>query len=271
MYCKNCGNQITENSKFCSHCGTAVEIMQPEEVDTQKPDNPETIAQKEKGCTSNLLFIICAPFFILVAVIIWMNSVSGDKLAVAASASSTSSIAVSSVSASSSTIFSSASSELATSSQMSEEKAYAIEFDEFIMNTILGSNEALEELDNYINAYSVNKISALEAYDAAKNTKELMTALNKAILSTRNNRNGTYIGAAQAFNTNGRFKAENMMKYLDKNEVKYLSEMKQNDLSIYNSFKKLMLERVNFLKSQGLSDTEINEIIQKTPSSTSSK
>ena len=271
MYCKNCGNQITDDSKFCFNCGTPIEITKPEEVETQKPDNTETIVKKIKGCTSNLLFIICAPFFILVAVIMWMSSVSGDKLAVAASASSTSSIAVSSVSASSITIFSSASSELAASSQMSEEKAYAIRFDEFIMKTIIGSNEGLENLDNYINAYLENKISALEAYEAAKNTKEVMNNLNKIMWDARDGKNGAYIGAAQEFLINGKYKAENMMKYVNKNEVKYLSEMKQNDLYIYNSFKKLMLQRISYLQSQGFSDTEINEIIQKTPSSTSSK
>lgn len=266
MYCKNCGNQIPDNSKFCFNCGTAVEIMQPEEVETQKPDNTETIVKKEKGCISSFLSF-SSPLLVFIGVIILVNII-----IVKISPQSTIPASQASTSTNSNTIPSSTSSNsAATPSQMSEEKAYAIQFDEFIINTILGSNEALEDLDNYINAYSQNKISALEAYDAAKNTKELMNSLNKAILSTRNSRNGTYIGVAQEFNINGRFKAENMMKYLDKNEVKYLSEMKQNDLYIYNSFKKLMLERVNFLKSQGLSDTEINEIIQKTPSSTSSK
>lgn len=36
MYCKNCGNEISEGSRFCNHCGTPVETqLQPE---PRKPD-----------------------------------------------------------------------------------------------------------------------------------------------------------------------------------------------------------------------------------------
>ncbi|MDU7336906.1 MAG: zinc ribbon domain-containing protein [Clostridium sp.] len=269
MYCKNCGNQITDDSKFCFNCGTPIEITKPEEVETQKPDDLVdpviNEGKEEKGCTSSLFFLFFTPFLICIGIALLVNIIT-------AIITPDSTIPANQANASSNSIPSSTSlNSAATSSQMSEEKAYAIQFDEFIMNTILGSNEALEDLDNYINAYSENKISALEAYEAAKNTKELMNTLNKTIWDIRNSKTGAYIGVAQEFLINGKFKAENMMKYLDKNEVKYLSEMKQNDLNIYNSFKKLMLQRISYLQSQGFSDTEINEIIQKTPSSTSSK
>ncbi|MBQ6884360.1 MAG: zinc-ribbon domain-containing protein [Clostridia bacterium] len=35
MFCRNCGNQISEGTKFCSNCGMAQEISQPETQDTK--------------------------------------------------------------------------------------------------------------------------------------------------------------------------------------------------------------------------------------------
>ncbi len=35
MFCRNCGNQISEGTKFCSNCGMAQELSQHETQDTQ--------------------------------------------------------------------------------------------------------------------------------------------------------------------------------------------------------------------------------------------
>lgn len=43
MYCKNCGNEIADSSKFCSHCG---QLVEPE---TSVPDNAPAAAQRHKA------------------------------------------------------------------------------------------------------------------------------------------------------------------------------------------------------------------------------
>lgn len=43
MYCKNCGNEIADSSKFCSHCG---QLVEPE---TSVPDNAPAAAQRHEA------------------------------------------------------------------------------------------------------------------------------------------------------------------------------------------------------------------------------
>ena len=37
MYCTNCGKQIPDNAKFCSHCGTRMELGHPQYAPRQQP------------------------------------------------------------------------------------------------------------------------------------------------------------------------------------------------------------------------------------------
>lgn len=49
MFCRNCGKQISDGVKFCSNCGMAQEISQPEIQDTQTVEQ-ETRAKLCKNC-----------------------------------------------------------------------------------------------------------------------------------------------------------------------------------------------------------------------------
>ena len=44
MYCRYCGSELPENSKFCSSCGAR---LTEEEVQTYKPQEPEVVFVKE--------------------------------------------------------------------------------------------------------------------------------------------------------------------------------------------------------------------------------
>lgn len=38
MYCRNCGNKLNENSKFCTNCGSPINnVVQPQQVQKQTP------------------------------------------------------------------------------------------------------------------------------------------------------------------------------------------------------------------------------------------
>nr|DAN07494.1 MAG TPA: zinc-ribbon domain protein [Caudoviricetes sp.] len=70
MYCKNCGEQIPENSKFCLNCGAVVSTYEPEPTDspTTSEQMVEPEKQKEnKGCGRILvLFGVCVILFAIV-------------------------------------------------------------------------------------------------------------------------------------------------------------------------------------------------------------
>ena len=43
MFCSNCGNQLTDDARFCEHCGAAVETPAPETTEIA----PAPVAEKE--------------------------------------------------------------------------------------------------------------------------------------------------------------------------------------------------------------------------------
>ncbi len=43
MHCKHCGNQIENDSKFCSFCGGKIEFIEPQQAVTQPTQKPESL------------------------------------------------------------------------------------------------------------------------------------------------------------------------------------------------------------------------------------
>ena len=45
MFCKNCGHEISDDSKFCSNCGTKVEVDKDIVVPVAVVDKTEEVAE----------------------------------------------------------------------------------------------------------------------------------------------------------------------------------------------------------------------------------
>lgn len=60
MYCRNCGNEMKDNEKFCSHCGAARPVLKnnvEETVEQKTPDNKETsqsVVEEKKEMNNTL-------------------------------------------------------------------------------------------------------------------------------------------------------------------------------------------------------------------------
>ncbi|MDR1594939.1 MAG: zinc-ribbon domain-containing protein [Prevotellaceae bacterium] len=71
MFCTNCGKQIEDGSKFCSHCGTTLteqtNVAQPAnaETNTQNQENFQTEAKTEKNMSLIVLAYICWGFAVI--------------------------------------------------------------------------------------------------------------------------------------------------------------------------------------------------------------
>ena len=59
MYCGKCGKEISDNSKFCNHCGATIANAQISNCEKQSFDtkNDESYKKREKQIT---LLIICS-------------------------------------------------------------------------------------------------------------------------------------------------------------------------------------------------------------------
>lgn len=88
MFCPNCGKQIPENTKFCSHCGaqqlsvssadpaTSTPGTQPNVAETPK-QQPKTAPKKSVNIVVTLLVVLCA--FLLGRFVIAPSLLSGEE------------------------------------------------------------------------------------------------------------------------------------------------------------------------------------------------
>ncbi|MBS5784088.1 MAG: zinc-ribbon domain-containing protein [Clostridium sp.] len=89
MYCKNCGEQIPENSKFCLNCGSTVSAYEPEPI--VEPTAAENVTEshevdENKGCRRIFCAVMISIILFSIIPIIFLNYESPD---VPASTSST--------------------------------------------------------------------------------------------------------------------------------------------------------------------------------------
>lgn len=76
MYCKNCGEQISENSKFCSHCGAAVNAYETgpvgESTAPQEVTEPNEL-DENKGCRTIFCVVMISIALFAILSIISLN------------------------------------------------------------------------------------------------------------------------------------------------------------------------------------------------------
>lgn len=87
MFCSNCGKQIPENTKFCSHCGAAQNNMnaqynQPTQQTyaPQSPVNMHTNSEPKKATGNKGVGIVITIVVIIAAFIIGYFATEADKL-----------------------------------------------------------------------------------------------------------------------------------------------------------------------------------------------
>lgn len=103
----------------------------------------------------------------------------------------------------------------------------------------------------------------LDAYNAAKQTATFHTMNRDAVKAVRNDANAAYADAASDYIVACWAVSDDVMKYIDKQEMKYLSEAQELLEGMEALTVDLLLKRTEYLQNQGFSDKEITEIIGK--------
>lgn len=147
-------------------------------------------------------------------------------------------------------------------------KALAIFLDSQIYDNALRSEEVTRILQEGIQLLSSGKGTMLELYDLAKTTKDTQLTLFSNLSKLQDDNNKDYVESAQIYVSNHRTFSEKLMKYIDKNEMKYLSQAKESIESAQSYALSLIAARMTYLSSQGLTDEEINKILDADPKPT---
>lgn len=142
-----------------------------------------------------------------------------------------------------------------------DKKAAAIETDKKIYEIVLAAEKTSNTLNEGMSLVGNGQGSLLDLYDLAKAAKENHFSYYSALSKLQNKKNKDYIEAAQLYVINSQNIAEDIMKYIDKNEMKYLSRAKENMQSVSNYVLALAGTRMEYLSNQGLTDDEIVTIL----------
>lgn len=143
-------------------------------------------------------------------------------------------------------------------------KALAIVLDGQIYDNILRSEEVTGLLQEGVQLVSSGKGNMLELYDLAKTTKETQLTLFTNLSKLQDENNPAYIEAAQMYIANNKAFSEKLMKYIDKNDMKYLSQAKECIENSESYALSVISTRMSYLSEQGLTDEEITKILEDT-------
>lgn len=140
-------------------------------------------------------------------------------------------------------------------------KDEVLSIDSQIFQLVVSSDEVTSILQQSIDALSRGEVSSIDVYDLAKQAKDTQGALYSQFSKLRNEENESYIDAAVSHVLNGQQVANGIFKYLDKEELKYLSEAKSALENTGITSLSVISERTNYLSSQGFSDEEVMDIL----------
>jgi len=142
-----------------------------------------------------------------------------------------------------------------------ELKNAAIVIDNQIFDIVMNSEKTTQILQEGAGMIGNGQGSLLELYDLAKTAKESQSVFFSNLSKLQDKNNKEYISACQNYVINAKSIADNLMKYLDKQELKYLSEAK-DQINLASSYAvKVVSARMEYLISQGFTDEEVSEIL----------
>ena len=194
--------------------------------------------------------------------------------ATACSSGSPESSAPSSSAAPSSAPVSSAVSSAASSSSKvvtEADKKSAIEKDRKIMDIVTKSEKTTKLLQQACGEVGSGNGNTLELYNVAKEASSSQLTYFSSLSDLHDDSCKDYISSCQSYVSNARLVAKDLMKYLDKGKMKYLSEAQDFLKNSESRVMDVVTERTKYLSSQGLSDSEVADILSASASSTSSK
>ncbi len=235
--CKQCESEFPDSTKVCPECGN----------DVTKVANFEQL-KLDKSTKKTLIISVCV--FVLIIAGIGSCKSESSKAPI-----STSNPNVSTPKESPST------SQNETAAVKETAKNIAIALDGQIYSLVSNSEKATLLLQDSINLFSQGQITVIELYDLAKTAKETQFTLWSSASKLDDDKNKSYIEAVELYIVNNQQVAENLIKYLDKQELKYLSEAKSKLEGSSSYALSVVSERTNYLSGQGFSQSEIDEIL----------
>lgn len=225
--CKQCGTESSDATKKCPGCNN----------DISKASNYELLKLDKR--TKLNLFLFAFIIVIFASIFIMISGDSADS--------------------NSSTNNTTSDTSKNSSSDLSKDEILSL--DNKIFTLVTTSDDVTSILQQSIDAFSKGEITSLDLYDIAKSTKETQASLSIEVSKLDNEKNQAYVDSAVNHIINGQLIASNIVKYLDKEELKYLSEAKSALENTGVSAISVVSERTNYLSSQGFNDEEITDIL----------
>lgn len=146
-----------------------------------------------------------------------------------------------------------------------EEKNSIIELDSQIVKIITDSESTTTNLQTYLTAFGQQQATLLDVYNAAKTAKDIQFNHWQQLNDLQNDSNKDYIGACQLYVGIHQSFAENLLKYIDKNKIEYLSKAQENLSSCSDYALLVATGRMKWLTDQGLTTEEVSNILTSTP------
>ncbi|MCF8018340.1 MAG: hypothetical protein K9L62_02955 [Vallitaleaceae bacterium] len=147
-------------------------------------------------------------------------------------------------------------------------KTTAIVLDGQIFQIVTNSQKNTQLIQDGMSLVSQGKGDLLELYNLAKTVKSNQLDYFSSLTKLQDDNNKDYIIASQIYVSNGRSLAESLMKYIDKQEMKYLSDI--DECSNYSGtyFSSVTAERTKYLTSQGLTNEEVSGVLSSSDETT---
>ncbi len=136
----------------------------------------------------------------------------------------------------------------------------AKKIDKQIWEALLLSEKIHAEMTKASAQYANGQISKLDFYDICKTVESYQSQFNYPAKDEKGAEK--YRGACEKYSVRSYAIANNLVKYLDKGEMKYLSEAKTRLESMNDMKLNITSERMKYLSNAGLSEEEISEILE---------